>query len=63
MIHDKSNLTRRPYKDIEGEMEDYERIDEDEHESESEGEAIQVEFMPEPAFGQINYFRQKDGEE
>lgn len=30
MIGEKSNMTRRPYKDIEGEMEDYERF----HESE-----------------------------
>lgn len=38
MVHDKSNLTRRPYKDIEGEMDDYERFHEDEHEDETPDE-------------------------
>ena len=62
LLHDKSNLTRRPYKDIEGEMDDYERINEVSHE-ETEEDELEVESMPEPAYGQINYFKQKDGDE
>jgi hypothetical protein len=53
VITEKSNLTRRPYKDIEGEMEDYEQVDEDEFEEDSDGGVEETAAMPRPAYGQM----------
>ncbi len=61
-IGEKASVTRRPYRDIEGEMEDYAQCDEDEFEEDSEGEVMELPALPRPAFAQINYFRQMDGD-
>ena len=51
MVKDRSNLTRRPYKDIEGEMEDYERIYETEHESETARGEFETPAIQDAAYG------------
>jgi len=55
-------LAKKAYKDIEGEMEDYDPVDEaDQNDEDSvieDGASI-----PQPVSGQINYFRRLDGDE
>ena len=56
---------RKNFRDFEGEMEDYEPVEEegsDEAES-SIGEVVDSAQLPVlPAFGQIDYYRQMEGE-
>ena len=44
-------MTRRPYRDIEGEMEDYEQVNEDEFEEDSDGDVGETAPMPRAAYG------------
>ena len=55
-------MSRRPYRDIEGEMEDYEQVDEMSAED-SDQIVDETAALPLPQNGEIDYFRQMDGEE
>ena len=44
-------------------MEDYEQVDEESEADDSDDIVEQTAALPKPAEGQINYFRQMDGEE
>ena len=48
-----STMTRRPYRDIEGEMEDYAPVGEDMYEEDSDGYIEDTAALPKPVYGQI----------
>jgi hypothetical protein len=58
-------LSRKSYKDIEGEMEDYEPVEEENSEDEESipdvAECVQLPVLP--AYGEIEYYKQRFGEE
>ena len=58
-------MARKSYKDIEGEMEDYEPVEEENSEDEeSIPDVIEhVQLPVKPAFGEIDYYRQMQGDE
>ena len=58
-------MARKSYKDIEGEMEDYEPVEEENSEDEESIPDIieHVQLPVKPAFGEIDYYRQMQGDE
>lgn len=58
-------MARKSYKDIEGEMEDYEPVEEENSEDEQSIPDVveHVQLPVKPAFGELDYYRQMQGEE
>ena len=58
-------MARKSYKDIEGEMEDYEAVEEENSEDEESIPDVveHVQLPVKPAFGELDYYRQMQGEE
>ena len=62
---DSKRMARKSYKDIEGEMEDYEPVEEERSEDEESIPDVveHVQLPVKPAFGELDYYRQMQGEE
>ena len=62
---DSKRMARKSYKDIEGEMEDYEPVEEEKSEDEESIPDVveHVQLPVKPAFGELDYYRQMQGEE